>query len=137
MRVAVISLSAGTSGKLALIAQSLGKGLESAGHRVDFFDPKVDPMPIASYDYIIVGSESEGLWGRLPKVVPEYLRRCHGLSGKRSFAFVRKSGLRPARALSRLMRLVEAEGMRLTWSEILSSAEEAALAGREAPVERA
>lgn len=137
MRVAVISLSAGTSGKLALIAQGLGKGLESAGHRVDFFGPKVDPMPIASYDYIIVGSESEGLWGRLPKAAADYLRRCHGLSGKRSFAFVRKSGLRPARALARLMRLVEAEGMRLTWSEILSGAEEAALAGREAPVERA
>lgn len=137
MRVAVISIPAGNGAKLSVLAQGLGKGLEAAGHRVDHFGPKVDPMAMASYDYLVVGTESSGPWGKLPQAVGTYLRRCQGLGGKRSFAFVRKSGLMPAKLLSRLMRVLEGEGLLITFEEMLSGAEDAAAAGREAPVERA
>ena len=110
MRVAIISIPAGNPGKLSLVARGIGKGIESAGHRVDHFDATTDPVAIASYDYIVFGTESSGVWGRLPPALGNYIRRCHGLGGKRSFAFVRKSGLRSQTLLSRLMRLLEGEG---------------------------
>ena len=64
------------------------------------------------------------------------LKGASGLEGKRSFAFVRKAGLRPAKLLGRLMSAMEAAGMRVTYSESLSGAAEAEAAAHNAPVER-
>jgi len=51
-------------------------------------------------------------------------------------AFLRKSGFRPERALARLMKAMEAEGMVVNCAEVLANEAQASEAAREAPVER-
>jgi hypothetical protein len=58
------------------------------------------------------------------------------ISGKRSMAFLRKSGLRPERALGRLMKAMEAEGMIVNSAEVVANEASASEAARGAPIER-
>jgi len=134
MRVAVIYIPAGGSGRLKALAESLARGFESSGHRAELFDAV--PQAVAAFDYVAFGVEAAGLGANLQGKASLALAGASGLEGKRSFAFVRKSGLRPARLLGRLMSAMEAAGMRVTYSEILSGADEAGTAARNAPVER-
>ena len=134
MRVAVIYIAAGGSGKLKDLAGALARGFGASGHRAEVFDAV--PQAIAAFDYVAFGSEAAGLGASLPDKVLQTLKSAPGLEGKRCFAFVRKSGLRPARLLGRLMYAMEAAGMRVSYSEILAGAAEAETAARNAPVER-
>jgi hypothetical protein len=140
MRIAVLPIGAGRaapSAQLAALAAAFSSGLEAAGHRPEMLDAAGDLRSLASYDYVVIGTEAEGLWGKIPARISTLLRQAFGLEGKRSYAFVRKSGLRPATTLARLMSAMEAEGMRVNDAEILYSPEGAKEAGRAAPAERA
>jgi len=134
MRVAVICIPAGGSGRLRALAASLARGFEASGHRAEVFDAV--PQAIAAFDYVALGVEAAGLGANLPDKAALALKGASGLEGKRCFAFVRKSGLRPAKLLGRLMSAMESAGMRVTYSEILPGAAEAETAARNAPVER-
>jgi hypothetical protein len=138
MRVAVVFIPAGRSSEpLASVARSMTRALESAGHRVEEFLSSGGEHPrLTGYDYVIVGTEPSSLFGKIPARVPETLAGSSSLAGKRSMAFVRKGGLAPAKALSRLMSAMEAEGMIVNCGEIVSGPEDGAAAARSAPVER-
>lgn len=140
MRIAVLPIGAGNiapSAPLAALAASFSSGLEAAGHRPEVLDPAGDLRSLASFDYIVVGTEADGAWGKISSRIASILKQAYGLDGKRSYAFVRKSGLRPATALAKLMAAMEAQGMRVNDAEILATPEEAKEAGRAAPAERA
>lgn len=139
MRIAVLAFGAGKgpSAQLAALAASFASGLEAAGHRPEILDASGDLARLAGFDYVVVGAEAEGLWGKIPSRVPAALKQAYGMGGKRSYAFVRKSGLRPEATLSKLMAAMEAEGMCVNDAEVLATPEAAAQAGRGAPVERA
>lgn len=134
MRVAVIYIPAKGPGRLKAIAESLSRGFEASGHRVEVFSAV--PQTIAAFDYVVFGVEAAGLGASLPEKAALALKGASGLEGRRSFAFVRASGLRPAKLLGRLMSAMEAAGMRVTYSESLSGAADAEMAARNAPVER-
>lgn len=134
MRVAVIYIPSGGSGRLKALAGSLARGFEAAGHRAEVFDAV--PQAIAAFDYVAFGVEAAGLGAGLPAKAALALKGASGLEGRRSFAFVRKSGLRPAKLLGRLMSAMESAGMRVSYSEILSGEAAAETAARNAPVER-
>jgi hypothetical protein len=141
MRIAVLPIGAGEKaaprGPLAALAAAIASGLEAAGHRPEILDPAGDLRGLASFEYVVIGTETEGLWGKIPARISTILKQAYGLEGKRAYAFVRKSGLRPAATLAKLMAAMEAEGMRVNDAELLSSPEEAREAGRAAPAERA
>jgi hypothetical protein len=52
------------------------------------------------------------------------------ISGKKSFAFILKKGMRLTKTLRELMAAMEHEGMFVKYSEILSSPEEAEVIGK-------
>ncbi len=137
MRVAVVYLPAGDPDTLASIAKSMVRALEAKGHRADSLEARKDEYPrLTGYDYVILGTEAIGLGGKIPGRLREYLAQAGSLTGKRSMAFVRKTGFAPAKALGRLMAAMESEGMLVNCAEIVAGTEEAVAAVGAAPVER-
>jgi hypothetical protein len=137
MRVALIYVPAKAPDALAAVAKAMARAIEAAGHFVDVSQARPDEMPsLTGYDYVIVGTESESAFGKIPEGVARALAQAGMLSGKRSMAFLRKSGLRPEKALNRLMKAMETEGMLVNYAEVVSKEADAAHAAREAPIER-
>jgi hypothetical protein len=134
MRIAVVTVPASGGKTLAIAAEAMVKAFETAGHRAEILESGLDRLP--AFDYLVLGTEAVGLRGRLPSHIPELLASAPGAAGKRCFAFVMKKPFGADRALRRLMAAMEAEGLRVTWSELVSSPEEAAAAALAAPVER-
>jgi 2-keto-3-deoxy-L-rhamnonate aldolase RhmA len=137
MRVALIYVPAKAPDALAAVAKAMARAIEAAGHFVDISQARTDEMPsLTGYDYVIIGTESASAFGKIPEDVARILAQAGMLSGKRSMAFLRKSGLRPEKALTRLMKAMETEGMLVNYAEVVSKEADAAKAAREAPIER-
>lgn len=137
MRVALIYVPAKAPEALAVIAKSMARALEAQGHYVDVSEARADESPrLTGYDYVIVGTESATAFGKIPDRVARVLSQAGMVTGKRSMAFLRKTGLRPEKALHRLMKAMEGEGMVVNCAEVVAKEEDAAAAAREAPVER-
>lgn len=123
MRVCVLHGDSGSSTLCKDLAASLAQGIQAQGHDVDLVDVHRDAGKIISYyDYIAVGTVATGFWGgKIPSRVEEFLKQCGTISGKRSFAFIAKKGLRQGKTLQVLMKVMESQGMYLTFSEILAN----------------
>jgi hypothetical protein len=136
MRVALVYFPNKGSEALEPVAKAMARGLEAAGHFVDLSVARAGETRLTGYDYVVIGTEGAGLLGKVPGGIPQFLAQAGTLTGKRSMAFLRKSGLRPDKALARLMRAMEAEGMVVNCAEIVANEAQAARAAAEAPVER-
>jgi hypothetical protein len=137
MRVALVYIPAKAPEALAAISKTMARSLESAGHFVDLVQARPDESPrLTGYDYIVIGTESATALGKISPKVSQYLAQAGMVTGKRSMAFLRKSGLRPERALARLMKAMEAEGMVVNCAEVVASEAAASEAARGAPVAR-
>ncbi len=137
MRVALVYIPAKDPDALAAVAKAMARALEAAGHFVDLSQVRADESPrLTGYDYVIVGTESMTAFGKIPPRVAQFLAQAGTVTGKRSMAFLRKTGFRPARALARLMKAMEVEGMVVNCAEVVGNEASASAAAREAPVER-
>jgi len=132
MRIAVISVP-GQRRQIPDYVRALVKGMESMGHRVDVMDAWTeDGFRLPGYEYIAVCAEAVSFWGgKMPDALSKILGSGSGLVGKKSAAFLKKTGpLFINKALSNLMRAMEKEGMLINWSEILFSAPQAEALGK-------
>jgi menaquinone-dependent protoporphyrinogen IX oxidase len=131
MRIAIVSAPA-VKRETPDYVISLAKGMESMGHRVDIVDAWTeDGMRLPGYEYIAVTAEPVSIFsGKLPAVVSKALSAGSSLVGKKSAAFVKKTGLFSNRALVNLMKAMEKEGMRINWSDILFNAPHAEALGK-------
>jgi hypothetical protein len=137
MRIAVVYVPAKDKARIEAAAKAMARELEKKGHMVDLSEARPGECPrLTGYDYIVFGTESASPLGKIPDRVASVLAQSGTLTGKRSMSFLRKGGLRPEKALARLMKAMEAEGMVVNCAEVVGSEEEAARAAREAPVER-
>jgi len=116
---------------LLALARSLGSGLESQGHQVDLIDGIRDVnSKLTAHQYVAVGIESLSITGKIPSRVESFLSSAGLIQGKRCYAFVAKSFLGGSnRALNKLMRAMEHEGMYLKNFGVLKSPEEAQAIG--------
>lgn len=123
--------------KLLEISKSLSKGLGAQGHVVSIFNAWTDTDARLTYfDFVVVGSCSTGFFSaKINDQLKKFLRECPGASGKRSFAFV-TSSLRGNKTLLNLMKIMEAEGMMLSVSQVIKNANEAEAIGKHLIVER-
>ena len=123
MRVCVLFGDNGSSTTCKDLAAALAQGIRMQGHDVDLVDAAKDAGKIISYfDCSGVGAISETFFGgKVPQRIEAFLKQCGTIGGKRSFAFVGKRGLRQGKTLQALMRVMESQGMFLTFSEILSN----------------
>jgi hypothetical protein len=112
--------------------QSLAKGMELMGHRVDIIDGWTDDgMRLPGYEYITVVIEPISVFSaKMPPRLPKLLCAGSSLSGRKSAAFVKKSGLRSNRVLINLMNAMEKEGMVVNWGDILFNAPHAEAMGK-------
>jgi len=127
MRTAVIFFSINNNEKLRNIAQALAAGIEKQGCYVDLIDGDRDiNSKLTIYNYIAVGTESTTPFGgKISNKVTEFLANNGIVTGKRSFAFILRSGLRTTKSLTMLMKAMEHEGMFLKYSDIIGSVDEA------------
>jgi hypothetical protein len=110
MRAAVVFFSSASRERILALAKSLSQGIGEQGHHVDLIDGDRDVnAKLTSYQYL----GSAGM-----------------VSGKHSFAFVTKTPFGSLKALSRLMKNMEKEGMLIKNSSILGSPQEAQEVGK-------
>jgi hypothetical protein len=130
VRIAVVSVPARRSGIPAYVS-ALAKGMESMGHRVDVLDAWTeDGYRLPGYEYIAVCAEAVSLFGgKMPDTLSKVLSAGH-VVGKKSAAFLKKTGPFVSKALTNLMRAMEKEGMYINWSEIILSAQQAEALGK-------
>ncbi|MBN2553520.1 MAG: hypothetical protein JXB06_12160 [Spirochaetales bacterium] len=114
------------------LTRSLAKGMESQGHQVDIIDGNHDVnAKLTMYQYIAVGVEPLSKFsGKIPDKVSQFLNSSGMVAGKRCYAFVTKNVFGAGKALTRLMRGMEKEGMFLKYSSIINSAAEAEEIGK-------
>ena len=137
MRVAIIYFKAGKRNSLELLSREMARKWQAVGHQVEVMEAKPgEDLRLARFDYVVLGTESSSLWGKLPTRLPQVLSQAGQVAGKRSFAFVCPSGFRTQKLLSRLMKAMENEGMLVNYAEILSSVSEASLAAEKVPLQR-
>ncbi|QQO11234.1 hypothetical protein [Breznakiella homolactica] len=131
MRIAVISVPSQRKAPPDYVV-SLAKGMESMGHRVDVIDAWTDDgMRLPGYEYIVVAAEPLSFFsGKMPEALTKVLSGGSSLGGKKSAAFLRKSGPFSAKALTNLMRAMEKEGMYINWSDIILNAPHAEALGK-------
>jgi hypothetical protein len=103
--------------------------MESMGHRADVLDNGgLERLP--GYDYLVFLSEPLSF---LSGKIPDSARAAfsYSLGRKKGAAFIKKKGLFSSRALSRLMALMEKEGIIVNWSDfVLGPAQAEALGKR-------
>jgi hypothetical protein len=130
MRVVVVSVPASRGG-IPDCVSALAKGIESMGHRVDVLDAWTeDGFRLPGYEYIVVCAEAVSFFGgKMPDALTKVLSAGH-VDGKKSAAFLKKSGPFTSKALSNLMRAMEKEGMYINWSEIILSTPQAEALGK-------
>ncbi|MCL2209976.1 MAG: hypothetical protein FWC19_01165 [Treponema sp.] len=131
MRIAVVSAPA-VKRQPPDYVQSLAKGMQLMGHRADIIDLWTDDgMRLPGYEYIAIAAEPVSFFsGKINDKIPRLLAAGSTLSGKKSAAFIKKTGLFSNRALSRLMYAMEKEGMIVNWSDLLLSAPHAEALGK-------
>ena len=130
MRVGVVFFAEKERKRLLALARGLAIGLESQGHEVEVIDGIRDiNSKLTAQQYIVVGTESLSMTGKIPARVAPFLSSAGLIQGKRSYAFVAKSFLGSNRALVKVMRAMEHEGMYLKNSGVLKSPEEAQAIG--------
>lgn len=111
-------------------AAALSQGVESQGHQVQIFDGLKDDLRLTPFNYIIMGTLSPSMFGKkISSQVINGIKRCGTLTGKKSFAFVKKSGLRSFKVLHSLMTYMESEGMLVKNFDIFNKTEEARYLG--------
>jgi len=132
MRIAIVSAPAGKKEPPEYV-RSLAKGMESMGHRVDIINVWTDDgMRLPGYEYIAVAAEPVSfLSGKIPAAIPKALAAGSSVAGKKSAAFVKKTGLFSSRALANLMKSMEKEGMIVNWSDILFNPPHAEAMGKQ------
>jgi hypothetical protein len=131
MRIAIISAPAQRKGVPDYVT-ALAKGMESMGHRLDVVDAWTgDGMRLPGYEYVVAVAESVSLFGgNMPEALAKILSGASSLVGKKGAAFLKKTGPFTGKALSRLMRAMENEGMVINWSDIILSAPHAEALGK-------
>jgi hypothetical protein len=130
MRVGVVFFADRNRQGMLALARGLGAGIESQGHQVEVIDGIRDVnTKLTSHQYTVVGTESLSITGKIPARVTPFLGSAGLIQGKRCYAFVAKSFLGSSRALIKLMRAMEHEGMYLKNSGVLKSPEEARAIG--------
>lgn len=112
------------------LASALSQGVETQGHQVQVFDGLKDDLRLTPFNYIIMGTVPQSLFNKkLSSKVLNGIKRSGTLTGKKSFAFVKKNGFRSFKVLHALMTAMESEGMLVKNFEIFTKTDEARILG--------
>ncbi len=131
MKSVVLYADSGQKTTAKELAKALSKGIQQQGAECDLIDVKRDGgTRIAMYQYVAIIATPTSLWGgKIDPVFSSFLRQNGSVAGKRCSAFVSKHSIRKTKTLQALFKVMEQEGMYLTYSDILTSASQAQVSG--------
>ena len=131
MRIAIVSAPA-AGREIPDYVKALAKGMEAMGHRVDIVNALTeDGMKLPGYEYIAVAAEPLSFFsGKISERIAKVLGAGSSLIGKKSAAFIKRTGLFSNRAVVNLMNIMEKEGMRVNWSDLLFNSTHAEAMGK-------
>ena len=114
------------------LAQELKRGLEEQGHTVFMFSDNADNFRgLAGCRYLFVGSYvTSAFKPHTPRRLNEALNKVPGFDGKKSIAFIPRSGMGERKALLALMNDMERQGCFMIDQRSFSSEKEAFEFGR-------
>jgi menaquinone-dependent protoporphyrinogen IX oxidase len=138
MRVGIVYFPSNSGETPEKIAKALAKSLEQIGHDPTVINGDVDSSTkLSLYDYVAVIAKAVSLFGgKLHEKVGTFLANAGTVSGKRSCAFAIKTPFGSEKALARLMRAMEREGMFVNYSQIVRIPEDASESGKRLPIAR-
>ncbi|MDR2021396.1 MAG: hypothetical protein LBQ14_11605 [Treponema sp.] len=129
MRIAVINATGNQ--ETPEYVKALAGGMESMGHRVDIIDARSgDGRVLPGYEYIAAAAEGSFFGGKIPPALGVLLAGAGSLMGKKSAAFIRNNGPFTAKALARIMAVMEKEGMCVNWSDSIRNSAHAEALGK-------
>jgi len=130
--IAVVFFAERSGSRMLETARALARGLEASGARTELVDGlRERGKRLSSHGSLALCCETRSFFSaRIPDTVSAFLASAGAVGGKPSHAFLVGSCLRPRRALSRLMALMEGEGIFIRYSEALSSPARAETVGR-------
>lgn len=131
MKSVVLYADSGQKTTAKELAKALSKGIQKQGADCDLIDVKREgDARIAMYQYVAIVATPTSLWGgKIDPVFAAFLRQNGSVAGKRCSAFVSKNSIRKTKTLQALFKVMEQEGMYLTYSDILTSASQAQVSG--------
>lgn len=132
MRAAIVFFASKHRDRYRSLAHKIAEGFVSQGNQADVIDGEQETdKRLTIYQYLVIGCEPSSLFGKkIPASVSRFLSQAGTVGGKRSCAFTAKHPLASSRALSQLMKVMEKEGLFLTYSEILTNPEQAESLGK-------
>lgn len=141
MRIAVVDAGKpGAATITASLASAMAQVFTSAGHIADLVHAADagagSGARLSLYDFIVVCARPGSLFGALDARIPAFLANAGMLGGKRSMAVLAGQGPFSGKALSRLMKAMEAEGMLVTCGECVRNQAEARRIAADAPLIR-
>lgn len=141
MRIAIVDAAKpGVVSRTAPVAAAVAQVFVSGGHIADTVraaDAGSGSGPrLSMYDFIVVIAKADSVFGALGAHVPNFLANAGMLGGKRSMALMMGAGPFAGKALARLMKAMESEGMMITCGELVRNAAEARRAAADAPLVR-
>ncbi len=84
---------------------------------------------LATYEYLAIAAVPRGAFGGLTDRVKEFLRSSGSVSGRRGCALICGGLFFRQKTCTKLMRVLEGEGMMLDYFEVLDNHQQARLAG--------
>ncbi len=131
MKAVILYADGSQNTKAKEIAAALAQGIQKQGVDCDILDVKKESdRRIGIYQYIGIVASPVNLWGgRIDPAVSMFLKSNSAVAGKRSAAFITKGAVRLNKTLQALFKVMEGEGMYLTYSDIISNASQAQVSG--------
>lgn len=114
------------------IAHGLKRGLEEQGATVRMFPDTTNTLSgLSACNLVFVGGFVMSIFkGKTPQRLREVLQKATGIAGKRSVAFVPKSGMGERKALLSLMQAMEKQGCYLIDQLSIASEKDAYAVGK-------
>ena len=133
MRVALVSFCPAADKRTSSIIKKLENGSSSRGNQVEVLNgfENLANTRLTAFDYIAVVVQIKGLFqSKIPSRISEYLANSGSINGKKGCALVLKSGFFSNKACRRLMQIIESEGVKLDYFEVIENEEHASIAGK-------
>jgi len=119
MKIAFIYF-AKNKNKFIKFVDAFCEGLKTQNHDIDLIDGTDTGKKLTGYKYIIIGAEAlPSLKGSIPDSAGRFIPAAGMLEGKNAVAFVTSTFIGTTKALLRLMRIMEKEGLLIIANEIL------------------
>jgi hypothetical protein len=133
MRVALISFMKKNEEKPVQVVKALAETAQGNGNQVDIIDGNEDltNTRLTAYDYIAVVIKPKSLFGgKLAPRVADFLATSGNIASKKGCALVLKSGFSSEKTCRKLMKVMEGEGVKLDYFDVVRDASHARYVGK-------